>query len=163
MSQCAFDIDTRKCMPTIRSCSDPTLFKNNSAKPCVSTSLLWEKNLQGLKSWAWLPKFCRTFVVLQSLSSTSFSLCETLRRTFLQNPKVPRNSGEPLGAQIHLLRTGFFFSHHAKAKTPKLLSVIGVFCTCTVDCDKGFDSMWVPRSVQRSLKIQSSLGQRETR
>ena len=31
----------------------------------------WEKNLQGLKSSAWLPKFFRTFGVLQKLSSTS--------------------------------------------------------------------------------------------
>ena len=31
-----------------------------------------EKNLQGLKSWAWPPKFCRTCGVLQNLSSTGF-------------------------------------------------------------------------------------------
>ena len=36
---------------------------------CDRQSLLngnqkWEKNLQGLKSWVWLPKFCRTFRVL---------------------------------------------------------------------------------------------------
>ena len=49
---------------------------------------MWDKNLQGLKSWVWLPKFCRTFGVLQNLSSTRFFLlCETFRRTFPQNPK----------------------------------------------------------------------------
>ena len=53
---------------------------------------LWEKNLQGLKSWDWLPTFCRTFF------STGFSLCETFCRTFLQNPN--------LGARAPLLRTG---------------------------------------------------------
>ena len=50
-------------------------------------TLVWEKNLQGLTSWAWPPKFCRTPKVLQNLSSTSFLLCETFCRTFLQNPK----------------------------------------------------------------------------
>ena len=48
---------------------------------------VWEKNLQGLKSWAWLPKSCRTFGVLQNLSSTSVLLREMFCRTFLQNPK----------------------------------------------------------------------------
>ena len=47
----------------------------------------WEKKSQGLKSWVWLPKYCRTCGVLKNLLSTSFSLCETFRRTFLQNPK----------------------------------------------------------------------------
>ena len=66
-----------------------------------------EKNLQGQKSWAWLPKFCRTFgVLLQNLSSTGFLLCEPSCRT----SKVPQNSGEPLGARTRLLRTGFFCS-----------------------------------------------------
>ena len=40
-------------------------------------------NLQGLITWAWLPKL----KVLQNFSSTSLSLCETFRTTFLQNPK----------------------------------------------------------------------------
>ena len=42
------------------------------------TTLLGE-DLQGLTSWAWLPKFCRTFWVLQNLSST----CETFCRAFM--------------------------------------------------------------------------------
>ena len=33
---------------------------------------IWEKNLQGLKSWAWLLKFCRTFGVLCEGSSAGF-------------------------------------------------------------------------------------------
>ena len=37
----------------------------------------WEKHLQGLISWAWLLKFCRSFGVLQNLSSTT--LFTTLR------------------------------------------------------------------------------------
>ena len=37
---------------------------------------IWEKNLQGLKSWVWPPK-----------SSAGFLLCETFCRTFIQNPK----------------------------------------------------------------------------
>ena len=35
-------------------------------------SHILEKNLQGLRSWAWLPEFCRTFVVLCEGSSASF-------------------------------------------------------------------------------------------
>ena len=35
--------------------------------------LHWEK-LQGLTSWAWLPKFCRTFEVLHNLSVKGCSL-----------------------------------------------------------------------------------------
>ena len=38
---------------------------------------LGAKNSQSLTSWAWLPKFCRTFGVLQNLSSTSCLPCET--------------------------------------------------------------------------------------
>ena len=70
----------------------------------------WETKLQGLKSWAWIPKFWRTFDVLQNLSSTGFLLCETFRRNFLQNPKGSAEFGEPLGARTRLLRTGFFSS-----------------------------------------------------
>ena len=49
----------------------------------------WKKNLQGLNSWVWLPKFCRTFGVLYEGFSTGFLLCETSCRT----PKVLQNSG----------------------------------------------------------------------
>ena len=51
---------------------------------------MWEKNLQGLKSWAWLPKFCRTFGVLCEGSSTPGLLAWTrFCRTLLQkNPRV---------------------------------------------------------------------------
>ena len=45
------------------------------------------ENLQGLRSWAWPAKFCRTFGVLQNLSSTGLLLCVSFCRTFLQYPK----------------------------------------------------------------------------
>ena len=32
---------------------------------CRRLGEVWEKNLQGLKSWAWLPKLCTTFGALQ--------------------------------------------------------------------------------------------------
>ena len=41
------------------------------------------KNLQGLESWVWLPKFCRTFGVLCEGSSAGFLLCERICRTLL--------------------------------------------------------------------------------
>ena len=37
---------------------------------------LWEKNLQGLKSWVWLPKFCTTFGFLYEGSPRGFLQCE---------------------------------------------------------------------------------------
>ena len=73
--------------------------------------LQWEKNLQGLKSWAWPPKFCRTFGVLQNLSSTGFLLCETFCRTFLQNPKGSAEIWGTFGAPARLFRPCEFFSH----------------------------------------------------
>ena len=41
--------------------------------------------LKGLKSWTWLPKFCRTFGVLCEGWSAGFLLCKPFRRTLLQN------------------------------------------------------------------------------
>ena len=46
------------------------------------------------KSWAWLPKFCRTFGVLCEGSSAGFLLRQPFRRTLRQNPK---GSAEFLG------------------------------------------------------------------
>ena len=50
--------------------------------------------MQGLKSWAWLPKFCRTFGILCEGSSAGSLLCKRFLRTPLQNPKVQQNSVE---------------------------------------------------------------------
>ena len=61
-----------------------------------------ERNLQGLKSWAWLTFFP------QNLSSTGILPCETLRRTFLQNSKGSAQLWGTLGARTCLLGTGFF-------------------------------------------------------
>ena len=47
----------------------------------------------GSESWAWLPKFCRTFGVLCEGSSARFLLCKRFRRIPCRTPKVPRNSG----------------------------------------------------------------------
>ena len=73
-----------------------------------------EKNLQGLKSWAWLPKFCRTFVffcvrVLQQFDYYANPSAEPSCRT----SKVLQNSAELGGAQAHLLRTSFASSQNA--------------------------------------------------
>ena len=84
--------------------------------------LRWEKSLQGVKSWAWLPKFCRTFGVLQNLHSTSSLLCETFCRAFLQDPQgsteIWGTSSSPFA--LHNLRGGvakvFSFSWVVKQK-----------------------------------------------
>ena len=48
--------------------------------------IICENNMKGLESWAWLPKFCRTFGALCEGSPTGFLLCARLCRTLLQNP-----------------------------------------------------------------------------
>ena len=63
------------------------------------------------------PKFCRAFRVLQNLSSTGFLLCATFAEPSCRTPKVPQNSGEPLGARSRLLRTGFFSSQIVPSTT----------------------------------------------
>ena len=77
--------------------------------PCPRTPKVGEE-CAGPVKLGLAPKVLQNLWVLQNLSSTGFSLCETFYRTRLQNPKVPQNSGEPLGARIHLSRTGFFSS-----------------------------------------------------
>ena len=52
---------------------------------CAIEKFNWEKNLQGLRSWAWPPKFCRTCGVLCDGSAAGFLLCKRFGRT--PNPK----------------------------------------------------------------------------
>ena len=79
-------------------------FKLNTS-PIITS---WEKKLQGLKSWAWLPKFCRTCGVLRESSSAGFLLC----RKVLQNPpagppKVCRILGWKHFSRSWFLGSGF--------------------------------------------------------
>ena len=67
------------------------------------------EEFEGLKSWAWLPKFCRIFGVLQNLSSTSFILCETFCSTFLQNPKGSAEFWGTFGSPGPSLEDQLFF------------------------------------------------------
>ena len=68
----------------------------------------WEKTLQGLKSWAWLPKFCRTFGFRRTFLQQAFCYVKHSAEPSCRTP-VPQNSGEPLGAQTRLLEDWHFF------------------------------------------------------
>ena len=59
---------------------------------CCTFVLLrnWEKNLQGVKSWARLPKFCGTCGVLCEGSSASF----TIQKVPQNLPAEPKGSAE---------------------------------------------------------------------
>ena len=81
-----------------------------------------EQNLlKGLKSWALIPKFCRTFGVLCEGSPAGFLVRKPFRRTHCRTPKVPQNSGAQGGARTHLLRTGLFSSHSCGTQHEKAL------------------------------------------
>ena len=54
----------------------------------------WEENMQGLKSWAWPPKLCRTSGVLQNLSSMSFF---TMWNVLQNRPAEPQRFHRILG------------------------------------------------------------------
>ena len=60
---------------------------------------------QRLRSWAWLPKFCRKFGVLCEGSLSRFAIPSA--EPFCRAKKVPQNSGEEWGARTRFLRTGF--------------------------------------------------------
>ena len=70
-----------------RVCSEKSLANGDAKFWCTQVCAVWEKNLQGLKNWAWPPKFCGTFGVLQNLTSPGFLLCETFCRSFPQKPQ----------------------------------------------------------------------------
>ena len=77
--------------------------------------------MQGVKSWAWLPKFCKTFGVLCEGSSAGFLLCKPFHKPLLQNPKGSREFWGG-GARTRLLRTGSF-----PPKGVRFLVLLGIF------------------------------------
>ena len=55
----------------------------------------WEKNLQGLKSWAWLPKFCRTPKSAETFLQQAFYYMQNVPQNLpAEPPKVSQISGE---------------------------------------------------------------------
>ena len=72
----------------------------SSSPSCEKDTEDWEKNLQGLKSWAWLTTFCRT------LPQQAFHYVNPSAEPSCRTPQVPQNTGG--GAQTCLLRNGFF-------------------------------------------------------
>ena len=79
-------------------------------------SLIMGENLQGLKSWARLTKFCRNFLqqAFYYMKGSAEPSCRSSR-----TPKVPQNSVEPLGAWASFLRTRFASSQNNKlSETP---------------------------------------------
>ena len=48
----------------------------------------WKKNLQGLRSWAWLPKFCRTLGVPYEVSLNAFYYAKPSTETSCRTPNV---------------------------------------------------------------------------
>ena len=69
----------------------------------VTPEISWESTMgedfaHGLKSWAWLPKFCRIFGSQVFDFPTGFLLRDTFHRTTLQQPPGSaefRGGGEP--------------------------------------------------------------------
>ena len=72
----------------------------------------WKKNLQGLERWTRLPRFCRTFGVLQNLCSTGFLLYETFFTTFLLNPKGAAEFWGTFGSPGPSFEDRLFFLPH---------------------------------------------------
>ena len=60
----------------------------------LSGSLFWEKYLQGLKSWAWPPKFCRTF---GGSAEPCFNRIFTMRHVLQNLPAEPQRFCRILG------------------------------------------------------------------
>ena len=90
-------------------------------KESFSVLRFWEKNLQGPKSWACLPKFCRTLGVLSEGSSAGSLLCKRFRRTRLQNPRGSADFwGGGVGSRAHFLRTGIFPAKFRKVFQPEI-------------------------------------------
>ena len=68
------------------------------ATACVSINWphqVWEKHLQGLKRWAWLPKFCRTFGFLQNFLQQVFYNAQPSTEPAYRTAKVPQNLDGP--------------------------------------------------------------------
>ena len=56
-----------------RRSTSETASLHNIPSPWLGVAREWGEELQGLKSWAWLLKFCRTFGVLQEGSAERFT------------------------------------------------------------------------------------------
>ena len=89
-----------RCRKVALSCRFPANFR----LPHLG-SHVWEKNLQGLKSWAWLIRFCRTVGVLQNLLKQSFYYVQCSAEPSCRNPK---GSAEFWGTSGSPVRTGSF-------------------------------------------------------
>ena len=83
---------------------------------CVPPPKIEGEEFQGLKSWACLPKFCRTFEVLCESSSAGFFYAKGSAEPSCRAQKVLQNSGRGSGARVCPLRIGFFFLETFKRK-----------------------------------------------